>query len=1057
MALQKQLAHLNLTGGLQRKDDQFIVIPSKLIEALDVEFDDESTVVRRGGQVKLDLTPIGAYSVLPPGQGYRTFSHKGTALIENAGTSFGLSKVWKSGGSAPVFNTNTPVDHSQALHFYRAGMTTRRIGSVANKGTAPGAGIPFYTGSHDCATIGDLTCHAWESRDPIAGRVTVRYQLLDEASNTTLYDLQVTDTTYAAPINVKPRVVASSTTNKFYIYYATLDSGTANFSIRCFTISTAGAITSAGTVTAGTTGGTAEGSVADVILFDVAFSTDLTKLGVVTLSGALVLSFHDVNTSNGYTTLATTTIAPSVRPRSLTALYSKNGSSQYILHAFYGINTNVAKACSRNFTAASSTAETTVGTAAGGTTVGRVAAFETSTSTIGIAYDSLTAVSTSYSSVLRLSTFTHSYGSLSECACCSTWFIAGRIALQRSRMYLPMLFVSRNNQTTTYLIDLQSYVTNLGVSGATGAPPHVVARIDYGEGALNYDRWQITNRVPGSSVRSNSIVIPYLKYETDTRLAGTVDDTPWSVSQATVDFGSQLGHQEINGLTFLAGACPHIYDGANYVEENFHHGPEIVSVTVVAGAGGTYALPTAVAATYTVCFTYGWEDSQGNWHESAPSNEVSVTTTGANYSITPSLLLPPTQKANVQLIMYRTKGSSTDTSLYLATTSYGSSITSDTDLGSSEQLYTAGNVLPNTPAPSCRHVSLFQKRLVLSGCGDGSKVFYSKTSDPGYGVEFNSFDPTHQTQAPVEKGRVVGTQELDDRLVVLCENGVGIISGTGPAITGTQGQYSDFATIITETGCSWDSPKSIIRGPEGVWFRSPFGIRLVSRSGSLARGQDGKQVGAEVDPLVTGNVVAIAGDAKQQVRFFAGSGRCFVWDYQWLQWSQFSGMSNVDAVYADDRYYHLTNVSTTPLLRYTNNSATTDVNDSGTANTDFDGVIETPWLSFAGIQGFQRVYRLMVLGRNVEGAGDTSVVFTGTSYYDFSATDVTPETFTGTVTLAGTFQWQHHFARQKCETIKIRIAFRPGASATGRFRLTDLTLQVGAKPGYYKLPSSKRI
>lgn len=565
-------------------------------------------------------------------------------------------------------------------------------------------------------------------------------------------------------------------------------------------------------------------------------------------------------------------------------------------------------------------------------------------------------------------------------------------------------------------------------------------------------------RVPNLTVNSNMLDFAYLKFATDLRIAGTSNDTPWAIHRASIDLQSQLGDAEINGLALLAGACPYVYDGSNMVEENFHHGPEIDTSAALTTSG--YQLPNATAS-YTVCFTLGWEDAQGNWHESAPSNQRTFSVTGGsgNYYIpTSAVVLPPTQKANYQVIMYRTKALGTDTSLYLASKLDGTFVTSDTELDDGEQLYTAGGVLPNTPAPACRHISVFQKRLVLAGCGDGSRVYWSKQTTPGYGVEFSSDDPTHQTQVPSDKGRVVGTKELDGRLVILCENGVGVIGGQGPAPTGTSGQYSDFESVITETGCSWDSPKSIVRAPEGVWFRSPFGLRLVSRALSLARGQDGKQAGAEVDSLVSGTVVAVAGDTKQQIRFYQSSGTVLVWDYQWGQWSRFTGFANVDACYADDRFYHLSNYSTTsPLLRYTSNTTYVDVDDANTSNSLFQMTIETPWLSFAGIQGFQRVYRLLVLGASTGtqtfGMTFASYLNFGTNFADLVSTTITPA--------AGAnheFQLQHHFTQQKCETMKFALIISPtNSSADGRLRLTDLTLQVGVKGGYFKMPSTARF
>ena len=168
----------------------------------------------------------------------------------------------------------------------------------------------------------------------------------------------------------------------------------------------------------------------------------------------------------------------------------------------------------------------------------------------------------------------------------------------------------------------------------------------------------------------------------------------------------------------------------------------------------------------------------------------------------------------------------------------------------------------------------------------------------------------------------------------------------------------------------------------------------------------------------------------------------------------------MDAVYADDRYYHLSNYSTTtPLMRYTDETAYADVNDAGTTASEFTGYVETVWLSMAGIQGFQRVYRLMLLGR-VLGWTNGSHNIDGAIGYDFDITSPpTTETFSSgnlTPSANGLVQLQHHFAKQKCESIKIGVSFKPKAGQLGRLRLTDLTLQVGVKSGYNKLPSSAR-
>ncbi len=1057
MSLQKQLVHINITGSLERKDDSALVIPSKLTRADDVVFDDASSVIVRGGQATLNLASIGAWAAggfFTPTSAKRMFTHRGVAHIEH---SKGVAKVSKGGGTAPVINEGSPSSFVQPWNFTRAGATTQRIAGVDPKGTAYGSGNPYYDGNYDCASSGDWTCYVIESRDTSgSGRQSFKLVLQNDVTGFRTYDTTIRDGSY---VLVKPRVIAIGST--FYIYYAAYTSGLQEYLIRAFTLTTGGTLSGTNSVatalgTDGTTGASTNGHV----LFDVA--TDGVNIGIVALSYVPAgpthrINFYQVDPTDGYSVIDSNDRDPAERPTSLTALYAENSLNEHVIHAFYGTatTTTTLKAANYNFDAAVGVVDTVVGTGAASSSVGRVVARASSSTELQIAYDSITAIGSTQSSVLRASTCSHSYTGLQEVASVAPWFIAGRFVLYESRIYLPMLFYSGFNQSTVYLIDFSAILLNLNVAGSVGATYHVVARIDYGECAYNIYRWFKHNRVPNTPLRGSTALLPYIKYETDLRLVGTTNETSYALACASIDFDSQLSSVEANGLSILAGACPLVYDGNSLVEEGFHHAPEIVGGTTPA-ASGTIQFPATPDATYTICCTLSWQDAQGNWHESAPSNEVSVTTSGANDYVTPLVILPPTQKPNTRLIWYRTQGSSTNTTLYVTQLADGTNITLDTALAAGEALYTTGDVLPNAPMPACRHLSLFQNRVVASGVGDGSRVVYSKQYEPGYCVEFTD-DNSHQTLVPASAGRVVGSEEADDRLFILCENAVGIIYGQGPSATGLAGAYSSFNTIVTETGALWSSPKSIIRAPEGVWFRSPFGIRLVSRQGTLARGQDGKQVGAEVDSLVSGTCVAVAGDAKQQVRFYQSAGTVLVWDYQWLKWTRFTGHANVDAAYADGRFYHIANVATVPLLRYYDEAAYRDVNDAGTADSIFEAFIETAWLQFAGIQGFQRLYRLMLLGKNTTA---NAVYLRERFYYDFSETEDAADQPEGAFTpgAGNIVQVQHHMVKQKCESMKIQIRMRAGPGVTpGRFRLTDLTLQVGVKPGYYKLPSSQRF
>lgn len=1051
MSLQKQLVHLNLTGGLQTKDDSFLVIPSKLAVADNVEFDDASTVKTRGGLVGMNLTGLSVLEALSNAR--RAITHNGQMIIEaDSGnyrvTDSGLVQIY------PIEGSTT----RGARVFPRASMVTRRDGSVLASTTA----YPLMPGDMDTATIGNMQFLAWETRDTSTGTSTIRFQIQDVLSGKVIRDGLLN--TLLGKVRSHPRVVTYG--SDFILYHAVYTAGANTFEVRriAWNASTGAVSKVEASVITSSASGTApsvEYDERNVACFDVAVDEPNGNIGLVLrdIDAPGTLRLRALSTSDYYTVTQSRNVAPASWPRAVTAATAVNTSNgDALLNAFYSEGTNTYSATGLNVTTGAAIATAVVGTAGAGELAGRSAAWQDG-DYIYLAWDARSA--TSEQSTLRVSKFSITYGTLSECTAFAPWFIAGRIASASSRLYLPMMHSTAESSVnnTFYVVDFTSIIRNVGVAN-NNEPPHVIARIDPGESPRFLSTWRDTNRLPNLAalqatsalgIAETGFVYAYPKFEADYVVAGTSNDTAVCVSTALVtivDAGfsrrSQLGQVEVNGVAVLAGACPMLFDGKSFVEEGFHHPPWIFPASATAGLTGYGPFP---AGDVTFCFTYGWQDDAGNWHESAPSNEVTVTFAGANVFCNPTVVLPPTQKKGARLRIYRTKATSTDTSLYLTTTASGGFVSLDTDLANSEQLYTAGGVLPNSPAPACRHISVFQRRLVLSGCGDGSRVYWSKQFTPGYGVEFAAGDPTHYTTVPDSAGRVVASAEMDDRLVVLCERAIGLISGSGPAPTGTQGQYSEFSTIITETGCYWYAPKSVARGPEGVWFRSPFGIRLVSRSGTLARGQDGKQVGAEVDGLISGNCVAVPHEGKQQIRFHQTNNTILVWDYQWLQWSRFSGgyFSFRDAAFADNRLYLLD----TSNLRYTSDATTDDV-----ATTPVTGTIETPWLSFAGIQGYQRLYRLMILGKDANMAGGAAT-FGLTVYCDFDGT-TTADSGTATATFTnGRYQVQHHFARQKCEAMKLNLTL--SAASGSRVRLTDLTLQVGVKAGYNKLPSSARF
>lgn len=1064
MALEKQLVHLNLTSGLQRKDDEKLVIPTKLTVADNVEFDDKNTIIRRGGQAQYGSG--GSVAAV------RMYDHNNGIHIEDRK---GRHIRRLSNSTDYYFQATSPKNN------LRVDSLTSRLQGLNPAGWNVPSGVAITAGgSFDVAstsTTGDGPyCIVWEEVTS-AGRVVSKYSIRDTNDN----ELAAGSTSSSTTRNIsKPRVLWDSTNSRFIILCASWLTSDTGFLVRGMALTTAGAVAVAeqtllpivGTVTTGSAN-----------LTDALFDAAIADGEGFTVAARAARVAPDCEVFIGLFTLGLALI----NSGSTGVIYQCNAITSAVTvsagvmtgHAFYDNLTELEGSRMGEVGAVTSTAITTA-TFTGATGLKRSAVYFDGTNFV-IAVDVYQNVFGALAdgrvlgqNIMTVST-SHVLSTNSEVAtaCC----IAGRMfdttGDKVACLSLPLVFASKEYRRVLLILDVDT-VLEERAAGATTSTPSFLARVAPGEigdycpgvGAnVGNDLNQFgQNRVP-AAYSSN---IPFLRYDGNTRLAGTKDRTPTAICRLKLSAEGQLGDIDFNGLTYLAGAMPLVVDGPSIVEEGFHWAPEKAAVIIAAATGtGFYDFPAV--ATYNVCFTYAWEDAKGNWHESAPSATYTVTTTLGNLGLSSRIVTPPTQKQNAQLLMYRTLGDSTDTTFYLAHSQpLGAGVTmSEADLVNSEVLYTEGGVLPNEPMPGCRQLSVFQRRLVATGVDDGRKIFWSKQSSPGFAAEFSS-DLAFQTLVPDAAGRVVGSVELDDKLIVVCESSVGLIYGQGPAVTGTQGQYSDFSTAVSEMGARWENPKSIIKEEAGVWFHSNAGLRLFSRSGGIARGQDGKHVGSDVDDLlgVWDSVVATAGvtsdetaRTKQQVRFYvndgAGTGTSLIWDVHWRQWTRFTGCLSVDARFVKGVYYHLSNVSTTPLLRYFSDSVYTDVNDAGTAAQAFTSTVTTGWLSFAGIQGFQRIYRLMLTGVNTTASAQT---IAGTFTYDFSTTTGDSFTTNQTPNAASSIQVQHHMAKQKCEAMKISITFQPQTTAnTGRLRLTDLTLQVGVKPGYFKLPSASRV
>jgi len=139
--------------------------------------------------------------------------------------------------------------------------------------------------------------------------------------------------------------------------------------------------------------------------------------------------------------------------------------------------------------------------------------------------------------------------------------------------------------------------------------------------------------------------------------------------------------------------------------------------------------------------------------------------------------------------------------------------------------------------------------------------------------------------------------------------------------------------------------------------------------------------------------------------------------------------------------------------------------------------IETNWLSFAGLQGFQRIYKTLLLGEfvshhytKVSIAYDFESAYNEVIYYNTQTGIYTGglygeegDTYGDETPYGGdssdVYQFRLFPRRQKCQSMKLRIEDIDtiGDAAGGSFKLVSMACEVGRKRGANKLGTSKSI
>lgn len=514
------------------------------------------------------------------------------------------------------------------------------------------------------------------------------------------------------------------------------------------------------------------------------------------------------------------------------------------------------------------------------------------------------------------------------------------------------------------------------------------------------------------------------------------------VDSYTIDFDDitySFMSAELGEALLVAGPAMFMYDGKNIVEHGFFKWPE--GVTASTGTGTTNVWGYQVV--------YEWQDATGRVHQSAPSEVVQFQSNATQATDACTLTIPRLQHTNkfgTMAAIYRTE---INGSAYYRLGTVAVDVSSATDtvtftdnnadsvLAGNPVLYNAGGVLENGCAPACLCPTVFANRVWVIDAEDPTTLRYSKkviAENGGRGSPVEFVD-VFLLDVPEEGGSCTALGRLDDKLIVFKRDRVFVVTGAGPDDTGA-GDDLTISSIQTSVGCT--EPKSVISGPEGLFFHGPIGIT------KLDRALQSSFVGYDVDGLLAGHVViggAVLQD-QRQLRFMLDTNAVLVFDYLLNLWSKFTyAGDNLSQVVADGNYFR---VDTSGNIYKEDKTLYTDA-------TSFVMMgFRTSWIQLGKISGFQRVRRLLLEGEVLEDSNFYFYIYT-----DFdSATPV--QSVEDISAAAGRYQQRIDLAVQKCEALQIymydtEVESYPNSAA----RFSSLMLEAGVKRGTAKVAATK--
>jgi hypothetical protein len=536
---------------------------------------------------------------------------------------------------------------------------------------------------------------------------------------------------------------------------------------------------------------------------------------------------------------------------------------------------------------------------------------------------------------------------------------------------------------------------------------------------------------------------------------GLVQEYAGNSSLCVISKAGQTVMAELANNLHVTGGYLGMFDGVEFAEHNFFQYPlQVYPTNVGAGSVG--------AGTYYYCAIYVWQDAYGQIHQSGVSNPTSITLAGASQVQLDISTLKLTNKiGDVYIEIYRSNdglnfyklaggiGSLQKNDKTVPTITYIDN-TPQANIISRPLLYTVGGELNNFSAPACTYVSVYKRRLIVAPSEDSNSFWYSKDIIPATAGAIGSpvsFAAEFVKSVDERGGPVTATVQLDDKLLIFKANSLSVMVGEGPANNGTQDDFTTPQLVVSDTGCLYG--RSVVIMPLGVMFQSPKGFYLCDRSLSVS------YLGAAVENY--NSIECTSGNLKydkNEVWFGLDNGTVLVYNYYFSQWSTFAWTTSDITVLQINIMTGADGSQLYNLLASVNSNKINLESTSYRKNVSgYSLKFTTGWLSFADMQGFQRVYKLLILGE-YKSPHRLQVEVS----YDFIDT-VTQTTVIDVPTSTVPYEFRVFLTRQKCTAIKFTIQDLTPTVGTWdeAFALSNLALEIGVKRGLNKLPASKSV